>query len=215
MSRPPNIGLPNGAPGGDCLILTFDQSASSSSAKMSGSEVITPWPISDDGLMMVMMSSVPMVTQALGAAGRMTRGQAVKKLEAMEEGWEEKKNGRRAQGAAAYITNNPLYQQTIKDCLSDDAYSDYRTRQVERLAFRQQALRDLVVAGLDTRLLLSHQQRQRFAETAAKLSAPKSGNVAGGIMLAQVVKQIDQGDLSDWQRGEFNSILRGRAKWKK
>ncbi|MCH7917143.1 MAG: hypothetical protein IIC50_04060 [Planctomycetes bacterium] len=153
--------------------------------------------------------------QALVAAGRLTREQAVQKLEAMEEGWEEKKNGRRAQGAAAYITNNPLYQQTIKDCLSDDAYSDYRTRQVERLAFRQQALRDLVVAGLDTRLLLSHQQRQRFAETAAKLSAPKSGNVAGGIMLAQVVKQIDQGDLSDWQRGEFNSILRGRAKWKK
>ena len=43
--------------------MTFAQSASSSSATIMGSEVITPWPISAMGAAMVTVLSVPIVTQ--------------------------------------------------------------------------------------------------------------------------------------------------------
>src|SRR5262247_2451041 len=46
-------------------IATFDQSASISSARMSGSEVIEPWPISAPVLRMVTVPSGAMRTQAL------------------------------------------------------------------------------------------------------------------------------------------------------
>ena len=48
---------------------TLLQSASSSSAKMSGSEVCAPCPISTAGGTMVTMPSSPIVTQALGVSG--------------------------------------------------------------------------------------------------------------------------------------------------
>jgi hypothetical protein len=44
---------------------TFDQSASSSSATISGSEVVEPWPISVAGDMMEMVPSLAMLTHGL------------------------------------------------------------------------------------------------------------------------------------------------------
>jgi hypothetical protein len=48
---------------------TFDQSASSSSARISGNDVYTPCPISAAGQMMVMELSAPMLTKALNFVG--------------------------------------------------------------------------------------------------------------------------------------------------
>ena len=60
------------------------------------------------------------------------------------------------------ITNHPLYQKTIEDVLTEDAFDQYNAYQMERLAFRQKVSRDLVVASLDTHLLLSENQRKHF-----------------------------------------------------
>src|SRR5947209_15661170 len=51
--------------GGAGTMRTRDQSASSSSAMISGSEVIEPWPISVAADMMVMVPSVPMLIHGL------------------------------------------------------------------------------------------------------------------------------------------------------
>ena len=60
------------------------------------------------------------------------------------------------------ITHHPLYQQTIKDVLSEAAFAQYKARQAERQAFRQQALRDVLVASIDLQLFLSDEQRKHL-----------------------------------------------------
>ena len=64
--------------------------------------------------------------------GEITREEAAEKLEALRGG--------------SHITNHPLYQQAIKDVLSEDAYMHYSEHQAERENLRQQALRDRIVA---------------------------------------------------------------------
>src|SRR2546425_4894423 len=65
---PPNPGFPYSASfGGAGTMRTFDQSASSSSATISGSEVSEPCPISTAGDWMKMVPSVAMLTQGLKA----------------------------------------------------------------------------------------------------------------------------------------------------
>ena len=116
-----------------------------------------------------------------------------------------------ALSSAVDSLNHPLYQRTIKDVLSEEAYARYQTYQAERLALRDRALRDLIVAYLDTRLLLSETQRQSVAETLAKMPVPPKAD--GRILLVPLIKQIDQTDLSPGQRREFGAILRERARW--
>ena len=83
-------------------------------------------------------------------------------------------------------------------------------KHVERAS---QALRDLVVAMLDTQVLLSEKQREQYKKIAAKLPIPK--NACGWVMLAQLVKQVDQMDLSLWQRRGFDAIARAGARWER
>jgi hypothetical protein len=65
---PPNPGLPYSlSSGGAGTTRTFDQSASSSSARMSGSEVSDPCPISTEGDWMKIVPSIAMLTQGLKA----------------------------------------------------------------------------------------------------------------------------------------------------
>jgi len=123
-------------------------------------------------------------------------------VEQVIESWD---TGQRADPTTD-ITDYPLYQQTIKDVLSDDAYVRYQASQTQRVAFRDQALRDLVVAYLDTHLLLSDEQRNDFVETAAKMSIPENAN--GWTLLARLVRQVDQKDLSRWQRDLVEGILK-------
>jgi len=111
------------------------------------------------------------------------------------------------------MMDHPLYQQTIKDVLSEDAYVRYQVSQAQRVAFRDRALRDLVVAYLDTQLLLSEMQRNDFADSSAQLIAPTKRNA--WALLVQVLRQTDHEDLSLWQRELAEGILKAGARWER
>jgi hypothetical protein len=108
------------------------------------------------------------------------------------------------------ITDYPLYQQTIKDVLSDDAHVRYHASQAQRLALRDQARRDLVVAYLDTLLLLSETQRNDFAGISAKQTVPTKGHA--WALIVQVLKKVDQKELSPWQRELTEGMLRAGSR---
>lgn len=98
------------------------------------------------------------------------------------------------------ITYYALYQQTLKDVLSEKEYEQYTALQSERENFRQQALRDLAVANLDTLLLLNDTQRKQLKTTAAKLTVSPLGWDAPRDMFDKLIAQIDDGVLSRWQQ---------------
>ena len=110
----------------------------------------------------------------------------------------------------AEITHHPLYQQTIKDALSEEGFAQYKARQAERQRFRQQALREVLVASMDAELFLSDEQRKHFemvAEELFALSAPDE--VLAPVDIAyQLCQRTDYELLSPWQREEFEKIHR-------
>jgi len=72
--------------------------------------------------------------------GEVTREQAEERLISLrKELWDEKGNERNTQDSGADITDHPLYQQTIKDVLSEGAFAKYKALQAEKQAFRLQA----------------------------------------------------------------------------
>jgi len=129
-------------------------------------------------------------------------------LEAQDRGLQED----RGNAPGAHITSYPLYQATIKNVLSEEAYDRYQASQAHRVAFRQQAQRDLVVALLDTQMWLGEEQRERYKKMAAKLSMP---NACGWVALSRLVKQVDPETLSLWQRRGFDAIGEAGARWEK
>ena len=145
-------------------------------------------------------------------AGKINRRELRAKLEALKkELWQEEKEwvteNEYKHESNTEITNHPLYQQTIKDVLSDEAFARYKALQAERQAFRLQATSDLVVASLDTHLLLDESQRQHFEDTVAQLPTPSaSGRVPTSVrtftkLFEQNEEQLTDGEiLSPWQR---------------
>jgi len=145
-------------------------------------------------------------------AGKINRREVGARLEALQkELWQEEKEWvagtEYKHESNTEITNHPLYQQTIKDVLSDDAFVQYKARQAERQAFRLQATSDLVVASLDIHLLLDESQRQHFEATVAQLPTPSaSGRVPTSVrtftkLFEQKEEQLTAGEiLSPWQR---------------
>ena len=109
------------------------------------------------------------------------------------------------------ITHHPLYQQTIEDVLSEEAFAQYKARQAERQDFRQQALRDVLVASIDAQLFLSDEQRKHFEMVAEELSAlPAPDEVPAPVyMVHQLFQRTDHALLSPWQRKEFERISTG------
>lgn len=130
-------------------------------------------------------------------------------VESLDRGWP----GDPGNASDADITSYPLYQATIKNVLSEAAYARYQVSQAQRVAFRQQALRDLAVAMLDTQMLLGEKQREHYKKTAAKLPIPK--DACGWVVLARLVKQVDREDLSLWQRRGCDAILKAGARWER
>ena len=124
-------------------------------------------------------------------------------LEAQDDDWETKYE-------EADITHQPLYQKTIEDVLSEEGFIQYKARQADRQVFRQQALRDLLVASMDAELFLSDEQRKHFETTAEELSAlPVPNDVSAPVYMAhQLFQRTDQGLLSPWQQEEFERIHR-------
>ena len=145
-------------------------------------------------------------------AGKINRREVGAKLEALKkELWQEEKEwvteNEYKHESNTEITNHPLYQQTIKDVLSDEAFARYKALQAERQAFRLQATSDLVVASLDIHLLLDESQRQHFEATVAQFPTPSaSGRVPTSVrtftkLFEQNEEQLTDGEiLSPWQR---------------
>lgn len=126
----------------------------------------------------------------------------------VEEYLETQGDSLRAKYEAADITHHPLYQQTIEDVLSEEAFAQYKARQAERQDFRQQALRDVLVASIDLQLFLSDEQRKHFeivAEELSALSAPDETPTTV-YMVHQLFQRTDHGLLSPWQQKEFERI---------
>ncbi|RKU12469.1 hypothetical protein C6502_05870 [Candidatus Poribacteria bacterium] len=126
----------------------------------------------------------------------------------VEEYLETQGENLRAKYEETDITYHPLYQQTIEDVLSEEAFAQYKARQAERQGFRQQALRDVLVVSIDAHLFLSDEQRKHFemvAEELPALSAPDE-TPAPVYMVHQLFQRTDHGLLSSWQRKEFERI---------
>ncbi|MYH83293.1 carboxypeptidase regulatory-like domain-containing protein [Candidatus Poribacteria bacterium] len=105
------------------------------------------------------------------------------------------------------ITDHPLYQQTIKDVLSEDAFKQYRAHQTERDNLRQQALRDRMVAIIDSQLLLDETQRNYLETVVAQLTLRASNEDAVIEMFIQLPQQVDAEMLNPWQRREFRHMF--------
>ena len=147
--------------------------------------------------------------------GLINRREVGAKLEALKkELWQEEKEwvteNEYKHKSNTEITNHPLYQQTIKNVLSDEAFARYKALQAERQAFRLQATSDLVVASLDTHLLLDTNQRQHFEDTVAQLST--SGNI-----FTKLFEQLDNSEvLNSWQQArvdEFKWFDKDKEGW--
>ena len=110
----------------------------------------------------------------------------------------------------ADIAHHPLYQRTIEDVLSEEAFAQYKVRQAERQVFRQQALRDVLVASIDAELFLNHEQLKHFEMAAEELSTlPAPDEAPAPVYMAyQLFQRTDYGLLSPWQRKEFERIHR-------
>ncbi len=139
-------------------------------------------------------------------AGKMTHEQAAAALTDMQRWlWVEKSTVRRSVQSAD-LTMHPLYQQTIKDVLSKDAFAEYTAREAGRVGFLKHASRDIVVLCLDAEMLLDDAQREKFQLIAAQLRFPSSSERPAMDMFSQFYRQADRGILNQWQRGEFERL---------
>ena len=146
--------------------------------------------------------------------GKMTREEATAMLNfAVRNAMDElSKDG----GSKADITEYPLYQQAIKDVLSEEAFTQYREYQAERMALYQQALRGMVVACMDMQLLLGNTQREQLETAALRLiPAPLSEEKSSTFMFFQLFPQtVDFEVLTPWQRTEFERVF-GPIAWRR
>ena len=146
--------------------------------------------------------------------GKMTREEAAAMLKftvrnAMDE---LSKDG----GLKADITEHRLYQQAIKDVLSEEGFAAYSEHQAEREALRQQALRGMVVASMDMQLLLEETQRERLEMAAAQLipGPLKEGSSSISMFFQLFPQTVDFEALTPWQRTEFERVF-GPIAWRR
>ncbi len=134
-----------------------------------------------------------------------SRDEAIERLGAMKnELWDERGTNKQWDRIELYkITNHPLYQQTIKDVLSEDAYLQYTTRQVERENFRIQASQDLALAFIDMIVLLNEAQRQKIKMTTTQLTISSLNYKGLQMMFAELFIRMDNEILSPWQQSVF------------
>ena len=150
-------------------------------------------------------------------AGEMDREQAAVRLRMMRKDlWDREDANEERASSSADIINHRLYQQTIKDVLSEEAFTRYNAYRVERKALRLQALRDIAVACVDTQLLLDDTQRKQLETVALRLTpGPFGESKSAELMFFQLFPQtMDFGILTPWQQGEFERVL-GPVVWKK
>ncbi len=134
-----------------------------------------------------------------------TREQAAEKLEVMKkELWDKRGTNERWDKIELHqITYHPLYQQAIKDVLSEDAYLQYRARQTERENFRIQASRNLALVFIDMIVLLNEAQQQQIKMITAQLIIPSLNHKGLQMMFAELFIRMDDEILSPWQQSVF------------
>ena len=135
----------------------------------------------------------------------MTREKAIEKLNTMREELCDQRDANIRSGKARVydLIDHPLYQQTIKDVLSEEAFAQYLAHQAEKSALRQQAFRDLVIALIDLLLLLDDTQRKLLETTALQLTIPALSQEGFIITLVELVVRTDPEIFSPWQRAEW------------
>ena len=139
------------------------------------------------------------LTQAV-KAGEMTDKQVEEKLDVlMKELWDED-GAMRWREPNGDITRHPLFQQAIKDVLSEEAFAQYTARQTERENWHQQALRDVAVACLGTQLILDDTQRKQLETAAAELTVDRLKTDASQDMFYQLLQRTNHEMLSPWQQ---------------
>lgn len=108
------------------------------------------------------------------------------------------------------ITHHALYQLTLKDVLSEDVYAQYNARQTEKENYRQQALRNLVVAFIDMRLILDDTLREELEMNMIKSTVPSLKESmleeAPMSMLEELFKCFDTRKLTPWQWGQYSML---------
>lgn len=133
------------------------------------------------------------------------RDEALERLEVMKnELWGERgKNKKWDKIELHNITNHPLYQQAIKDVLSEDAYMQYKVQQVERENFRIQASRNLALPFIDMIVLLNEVQQQKIKMITAQLTIPSLNYRGLQLMFAELFIMMDNDILNPWQQSVF------------
>jgi hypothetical protein len=114
------------------------------------------------------------------------------------------------------ITEHPMYQQAIKDVLSEEAFAQYSTYQAERETWHQQVLRDLVVACMDMQLLLDDTQQEALEMAASQLvPGPLKEKKSAEFMFFQLFPQtVNFEILTHWQQSEFERVF-GPMMWRR
>lgn len=114
------------------------------------------------------------------------------------------------------ITDHPMYQQAIKDVLSEEAFAQYSTYQAEREVWHQQVLRDVIVACMDTQLLLDDTQRETLEMAASQLvPGPLKEKKSAELMFFQLFPQtVNFEILTLWQQDEFKRVF-GPMMWRR
>lgn len=171
-------------------------------------------PVGEDADQHLQLAAKGVVQQYLETQGKdpgeMYRETAAKLRQAVEAGeitHEEAAENLETLRGKPHITEHPIYQQAIKDVLSEDAFKKYRAHQTERDNLQQQALRDRMVAIIDSQLLLDETQRSHLETVVAQLTLPSSNENAVMEMLIQLPQQVDAEVLSPWQRREFRFMF--------
>lgn len=112
----------------------------------------------------------------------------------------------------ADITMHPLYQRTIKDVLSEEAFAQYTARQAERENLHQQALRNVAVASLGTQLILDDTQRKQLETTAAELTVDRLKTDALRDMFDRLLQRTNHEMLSPEQQDVLTLMRAGFAR---
>lgn len=141
-------------------------------------------------------------------AGEMEREDAVEELDDMRRDLGNEEGVIRRQLPRSDIIMHPLYQQTIKNVLSEATFKQYKEIRAEKAFFHLQALRNLVVACLGTQLILDDAQREQVAMTASQLMTPLLNENVARRMFYQLLQRTDRKILSPWQQ-EIVTFMQG------
>ena len=147
-----------------------------------------------------MFHKVEAVLMRLAETGVMKREHATEELNDMHRELGNEEGMIRRQLPYPDITKHPLYQQTIKDVLSKEAFRQYKEIQAERESFHLQVLHGLAVTSLSTQLILDGAQQQQLEATAAELTVDPLNVNAAFDLFYQLLQGIDDKRLSPWQQ---------------